>query len=65
LRKAGLVSDRKEGLWIYYQLNNDLPEWVIAVLKTTVEGIKTSDPYVRDANELNSMSNRPGIACSA
>ncbi len=65
LRKAGLVSDRKDGLWIYYQLNQELPQWVMSVLKTTIEGIKIHDPFATDANELCSMPNRPGAACSA
>jgi ArsR family transcriptional regulator len=31
LRELGLVSDRREGLWIHYRIHAQLPEWVIAV----------------------------------
>ena len=27
LREAGLVSDRRAGVWIYYTINPALPDW--------------------------------------
>ena len=65
LRKAGLVNDRKVGLWIYYRVNPDLPNWVKDVLKTTVKGIKEEEPFAVDAEALTEMPNRPGAVCSA
>ncbi len=65
LRKAGLVSDRKEGLWTYYRLNSEMPEWVTEVIGTTAEGIKNEPPFVADALALAEMPNRPGGVCSA
>ncbi len=65
LRKSGLVTDRKSGLWIYYQLNPELPLWVIDMLKTMIEGIKTEAPFSHDMLTLSSMSNRPENLCSA
>ncbi|MCW8943667.1 MAG: metalloregulator ArsR/SmtB family transcription factor [Sedimenticola sp.] len=65
LRKAGLVCDRKEGLWIYYRINPDLPPWVIAILTTTFKGVHTIDPFASDALALREMPNRPGEVCSA
>ncbi|MEP0072894.1 MAG: metalloregulator ArsR/SmtB family transcription factor [Marinomonas sp.] len=27
LRKSGLLSDRRQGQWVFYKLHPDLPEW--------------------------------------
>ena len=65
LRKANLVTDRKEGLWIYYRLNPELPQWVVEVIRITTDGIKDEQPYVGDAIALHEMANRPSGICSA
>ena len=65
LRKAGLVSDRKAGLWIYYQVHPELPQWVSTMLDTTIQGIKTQVPYSSDSMKLKNMPNRPENLCSA
>ena len=38
LRKSGLVSTDRRGKWVYYQLNNALPSWVLTVIEATVSG---------------------------
>lgn len=65
LRKAGMVSDRKVGLWIYYRINPDLPQWVVNVLQQTVKGVRDLEPFAGDAIALSEMPNRPGGVCSA
>lgn len=65
LRKAGLVSDRKAGLWIYYRLNEALPQWSREVIHAAVEGIRHELPYAADSQALAEMPNRPGGVCSA
>ena len=65
LRKAALATDRKAGLWIYYRVNPDLPQWVIEVLQATAEGIHGQYPYASDLLALSEMPNRPGGICSA
>jgi len=65
LRKAGLVIDRKEGLWIYYQINPELPIWVSDILQTTITGIKQQSPYYNDQRVLFNMPNRPISKCCA
>ena len=59
LRKSGLVLDRKEGLWVFYRLNPELPEWVQAVLKNTEEGTAVQQLFIFDRLSLSSMPNRP------
>jgi len=65
LRKAGLVHDRREGQWIYYRLQQELPVWVTKSLQATVDGIKQLQPYATDHETLNGMPNRPGATCCA
>lgn len=60
LREAGLVTDRREGLWIHYRINPELPQWTRNVLRETVLGVKRMAPYVDDLTALKSMPNRPG-----
>jgi ArsR family transcriptional regulator len=65
LREEGLVTDRREGLWIYYQINPQLPPWVARVLKETRSGVKNNQPYANDAVALRTMPNRPGgVRCA-
>lgn len=65
LRKAGLVSDRKEGLWIYYRINEALPPWCKDVVHSAVSGVQRDEPYASDNQALSGMSKRPGSICSA
>lgn len=65
LREAGIVSDRRQGLWVYYSLNPELPAWAKAVLKKTAAGVSQDSPYVEDAAALGEMPNRPGGRCCA
>ncbi|MEW8277572.1 MAG: metalloregulator ArsR/SmtB family transcription factor [Candidatus Thiodiazotropha sp.] len=55
LREVGLVSDRREGQWIYYRINPDLPEWVLKVLKATALGSENTEPYRSDKSVLAGM----------
>jgi ArsR family transcriptional regulator len=57
LRTCGLLLDRRQGLWIYYRVNPDLPAWVHTVLHTSLEA---NDAWLEDnlAN-LQQMGDRP------
>jgi ArsR family transcriptional regulator len=60
LREIKLVQDRREGLWIYYRINPEAPEWVTDVLKQTAEGASNTMPFADDLAALAAMPNRPG-----
>jgi ArsR family transcriptional regulator, arsenate/arsenite/antimonite-responsive transcriptional repressor len=60
LRELGLVSDRREGLWIHYRIAPGLPAWVRSVLQATAEGIAHQGPFTTDERALSTMPNRPG-----
>jgi len=65
LREFGLVSDRREGLWVYYQLQPDLSLWVSAILKETWQANAETSPFANDRQVLLEMPNRPGAPCCA
>jgi ArsR family transcriptional regulator len=60
LREAQLVSDRREGLWIHYRINPELPSWVTNVLRETAQGVDGVAPFAEDLTALKIMPNRPG-----
>src|SRR4030067_2551889 len=61
LREAGIVSDRRAGVWIYYRLHPKLPRWARGVLTETVAAIAPTRPYVADRKSLRAMPNRPRV----
>lgn len=59
LRELGLVSDRREGLWVYYRIQRALPAWARKILEDTAAGVRMRSPFAEDAQALASMPNRP------
>jgi ArsR family transcriptional regulator len=62
LRELGLVTDRRDGLWIHYRVNPALPEWVGAVLRETAAAVGAERPFTEDEQALTAMPNRPGAS---
>ena len=62
LREAGLATDRRAGIWVYYRINPDLPSWIAQVLEQTARGLRDQAPYREDAAVLAEMPNRPGAS---
>ncbi|WP_422671656.1 metalloregulator ArsR/SmtB family transcription factor [Billgrantia kenyensis] len=57
LRSCGLLSDRREGQWVYYRLSDELPGWVAEVLAAAEKG---EAPRLASLQErLREMGNRP------
>lgn len=65
LRKSGLVVDHKEGVWVHYRLNPDLPGWVNTVLAETLSAAAEQQPYISDLSSLSTMPDRPAGRCCA
>jgi ArsR family transcriptional regulator len=63
LREAGLVLDRRQGLWIYYSLHPELPVWARAVLRETARGIQAEMPFASDAAAVSEMPKRADVRC--
>ncbi|MEW7983955.1 MAG: metalloregulator ArsR/SmtB family transcription factor [Candidatus Sedimenticola endophacoides] len=60
LRAAGVILDRREGLWIHYRINADLPAWALGVISETRQGVEDRSPFREDHTALAEMPNRPG-----
>lgn len=60
LRELGIVVDRRDGLWIHYRINPDLPVWALHVLRETSAGVAEHEPFAGDGAALAVMPNRPG-----
>lgn len=65
LKDSNLVTDRREGQWIYYQINAKLPDWITSVLQTTAGANKDKYPFKDDLDTLIGMPNRPSKSCCA
>jgi ArsR family transcriptional regulator len=65
LRAAGIADDRRQGLWIYYRLHPDLPDWARSALDATAAGVAGEPPFAADRAALGEMPNRPGTRCCA
>ncbi len=58
LRNAELLLDRRQGQWVYYQVNPNLPAWVEQIMTLT---LANNPDYIRDnLAELASMPGRCG-----
>jgi ArsR family transcriptional regulator, arsenate/arsenite/antimonite-responsive transcriptional repressor len=57
LRSNGLLLDRRQGQWVYYRLNPDLPVWIAQILQMTSEA---NAAWLQDnAVRLQNMDGRP------
>ncbi|MDP5253068.1 MULTISPECIES: metalloregulator ArsR/SmtB family transcription factor [unclassified Vibrio] len=57
LRQCGLLSDRRQGQWVFYSLNEGLPNWARQVIAQTAEG--QGDFFGSDLEKLAQMKSRP------
>jgi ArsR family transcriptional regulator len=45
LRKCGILSDQRQGKWVFYEINQTLPKWAFEVLTVTT---KSHHTYLND-----------------
>lgn len=57
LRSSGLLLDRRQGQWVYYRLNPQLPGWVLDVLKVTLQA--NAKWLTDNTSRLQHMNGRP------
>lgn len=62
LRNDKIVLDRRQGQWIYYRLNPDLPEWAKSTLQQTLDS--NPDYLAAHIQKLCNMGDRPERAKS-
>ncbi len=57
LRSSGLLLDRRQGQWVYYRLNPELPAWVHEMLQVTLAA--NAAWLEENACRLHNMDGRP------
>jgi Predicted transcriptional regulators len=57
LRSSGLLLDRRQGQWVYYRLNPNLPTWVHDMLQVTLQANATW--LQANTARLQHMADRP------
>jgi len=57
LRKSNLLLDRRQGQWVFYRINPDLPHWALTSLDATQRG---NAPFLEASRQqLQIMGDRP------
>lgn len=59
LRQCGLLIDRRDGQWVFYQVDPDLPEWVVVFLKDSLAAVQSSEQFETDRERLRSVARMP------
>ena len=57
LRRDGILLDRKQGLWVYYRLNPELPQWALFCLQQTAAA--NAEWLELNQQQLCQMGDRP------
>ncbi|GIU52380.1 MULTISPECIES: metalloregulator ArsR/SmtB family transcription factor [Shewanella] len=66
LKSAGIVVNRRQGQWIYYSINEQLPAWAKQVLTDTYSGNKTLiEEALSKLNLVGENQDRPKILCGS
>lgn len=58
MRKSGLVSDERRGQWVYYSLNQSLPNWAKRILESTLKNLMDEEPYHSDIKKICSLKKK-------
>ena len=63
LRNAGVLADRRERIWVYYRIREQLPAWIGDVINSTWQANAQREPFISDTQRLATMADRPGDRC--
>jgi ArsR family transcriptional regulator len=61
LRQGNLLLDSREGHWVYYQINPELPAWVFEILDVAAKQSTTNAKQQKDSVRLKAMGGRPDL----
>ena len=64
MREAKLLQDRKAGLWVFYRLNNDIPDWACEVFKSLHSAALYQEPFQTDHQLIGSSAIKQLSNCS-
>jgi ArsR family transcriptional regulator, arsenate/arsenite/antimonite-responsive transcriptional repressor len=65
MRDAGLVLPRREGTWMHYRIDPNLPSWANESLRQVLRQLEKLQPYRDDRKRLSTMTDRPGVTACA
>ncbi|MEZ9819379.1 metalloregulator ArsR/SmtB family transcription factor [Shewanella sp. 10N.286.45.A1] len=57
LRKLGLLVDRRQGQWVFYRVNPELPTWASEILTTLAK--QQNETIKENLSQLKQMGDRP------
>ena len=60
MRESGVLSVRREGTWVFYRMDAQLPLWAYKVIESMAQGAT----FAEDAQRLEVMPNRPVRCCA-
>lgn len=61
IRLNGLINQRREGQWVLYSFSSNLPSFQNEIIKMSFEELKSTQPFKKDRERLNKMTDRPAI----
>ena len=64
MREAGIVESRRQGTWMHYRMNPQLPTWAKEVIRHIFDQLSGLSPYIDDKKQLAQMNNRPERNCA-
>lgn len=64
LREAALLVSRKQGTWVHYRLNPEMPLWAAQVLRAMADGVERLQPYSADRQQMKACCG-PAALCEA
>jgi len=62
LRDAALLVSRKQGTWVHYRLNPEMPLWAAQVLRAMADGVERLEPYRADQAQMKACC-EPATLC--
>ena len=63
LRESALLVSRKQGTWVHYRLNPDMPLWAAQILSAMTDGVARLEPYRADKKQVDACC-VPDARCS-
>ena len=63
LRESALLISRKQGTWVHYRLNPDMPLWAAQILSAMADGVARLEPYRADKQQVDACCG-PDARCT-
>jgi len=61
LRSKEVIKGRREGQWIHYRINPEIPHWAGSIIEALMLGCESRSPYQEDERRLG--ENRNTLSC--